>query len=190
MASTTLRAITARYVKLLASATPAQIEAGAQWYDDAREYARLIADNLNRQTTLFASYGEEATIETGACILAAYSPNNRWANNISCALRYSLGETVGGLYAKPAKLADIRARGLAAITGPKLRAFARNIIGDPDAVTIDVWMARAAKLSGEVPTAKEYRTCEAAIHAAARKYNLTPATAQAVVWVIQRGAAD
>lgn len=183
MATPTERTITDRYVRLIRKATPAQLEAGSRWYDDARELARTLVDIHNAQ-----SWGELWTLDTAAAVIAAYSPNMRWSDNVRRAVAHASGQYVFGIYATPEKLAAIDTHGRGALTGPKVTAFAANIVGDEQAVTIDIWMARAAKLASDQPTPVQYRTCVNALRKAAHRTGLTPATAQAVIWCVIRGS--
>lgn len=68
---------------------------------------------------------------------------------------------------------------LAVTYAPKVRAFYRNLMGDLDHVTVDVWAARAA---GVDPANFRYRR-------AAQLSGVAPAELQSVVWVNQRGSA-
>jgi hypothetical protein len=77
---------------------------------------------------------------------------------------------------------------LTILNGPKERAFYRNIIGDADAVTVDVWMARVATrgaIGASIPPPL-YRSIERAIVRAARKHHTTPRDFQAAVWIAAR----
>jgi hypothetical protein len=85
------------------------------------------------------------------------------------------------------------------LNGPKTSRFARNIMGDMDAATVDVWMMRAAYGERDVPrssdgipaapTGRRYLMIERAIRAAARRCGTTAAQLQAVTWILVRGAA-
>jgi S-adenosylmethionine:diacylglycerol 3-amino-3-carboxypropyl transferase len=74
------------------------------------------------------------------------------------------------------------------LNGPKTVAFWRNITGDLDAVTVDVWAARAATgdRSRDRVTAKQYQTIAAAYRAAADIVGANPRDVQAAVWVHTR----
>jgi hypothetical protein len=75
--------------------------------------------------------------------------------------------------------------GFAALNGMKTNAFARNISGDLNAVTIDAWMLRPFGLKEANKT--NYRTLADAIRTVAREVNMTPADLQALIWVRLRG---
>jgi hypothetical protein len=82
---------------------------------------------------------------------------------------------------------------LSVLNGPKVRAFYANIMGDTDAVTVDVWAARVATgLTGKaaeraIGTAKRYADVADAYRHAARILGVTPREVQAATWVAARG---
>lgn len=169
--------------KLLDIATPGQIVAACQWYEDAQAVAQIVADNMN------------TSLEVGAAIVSAYSPNCRWSHNVSLAIRHSLGQTTRALpiAMKTAKLAEIE--GFAALNGPKTNAFARAIAGDETAVVVDIWICRAVQLTKkngdqlDSPTIRQYREISQAIVRESRRIGLCPRDAQALAWVVVRGSA-
>lgn len=74
----------------------------------------------------------------------------------------------------------------------KTRTFYRNIRGEYDHATIDVWMVRALFGSADHqyrPEGWHYRMMEDVIITLAGEYNLTPASMQAILWTIIRGSA-
>lgn len=78
--------------------------------------------------------------------------------------------------------------GFDALNGRKTNAFARNIAGDKDAVTIDVWMIRAAGMdAAKGVNDTEYRILAEVVKELAADRNMYPATAQALIWIIVRG---
>ncbi len=179
----TLRAAAARYRAIVRAATPAELESAAVWYSDAERTARDIADIIGRHT------------DAGAAILAAYSPQTSWADNVRRAYRFALHAEhdpvfwPGGLLATPEVLRACVERGADALSGPKVSAFARAIAGDSEAVVIDLWMARAARLRTDSPTTAQYRVLAEAVRVVARQEGLTPRTAQALIWIRVRGSA-
>jgi hypothetical protein len=82
---------------------------------------------------------------------------------------------------------------LATLNGPKTSNFARNLLGDTDAVTIDAWAARVAlpelgrkdvdRVMGRKGVydgiAEAYRT-------AADRRGVSPSTMQATTWIVAR----
>ena len=53
--------------------------------------------------------------------------------------------------------------GFNALKGMKTNSFARNIAGDENAVTIDVWMMRAAGLNVDSPNKTQYKELSQAV---------------------------
>ena len=69
--------------------------------------------------------------------------------------------------------------------------FAHNLMGDFSRVTVDVHMARGLTggfLDG-TPTPKRYRAIADAIKRAAERFDVEPATMQAMLWAVIRGSA-
>jgi hypothetical protein len=169
---------------LMQRATPADMASGLAWYADAREIAVTISERMN------------VSVETGAAIIAALSPRMPWARNVVLALDMADGREVRALgqsvRAAERAVAIYRDGGdpFDALGGPKTNAFARNIAGDMSAVTVDIWMMRAAGLSTDAPTIVQYREISAAIAMLAREYDMSPAAAQACLWTVVRGSAD
>ena len=69
------------------------------------------------------------------------------------------------------------------LSGQKVRAFQANLLGDQNAVTVDVWMMRVFNRDGDAPTAKEYDDISAATRKAAKEFGVSPAQMQAALWV-------
>ena len=72
--------------------------------------------------------------------------------------------------------------------GPKTRAFARNISGDREAVTVDVWACRVAGIDEtKLSRVGVYEAVAQAYRDAASVKGVDPATMQATTWVTARG---
>lgn len=178
---------TENIIRIIRSATPAQVAEGAAWYPVAHGEASRIA----------AIYG--IGTDTVAAIIAALSPRNRWARNVYDAECFVAAAFHGlprrpkacTFHANAAKAWDI-ATGTPwsdILTGPKVRSFVANIVGDVYAVTVDVWAVRAATLGAADSVGKrkgEYDAYANAYRAAAATLGLTPHTAQAIAWVVTR----
>ena len=67
------------------------------------------------------------------------------------------------------------------LSGNKVRAFAANLKGNLDVVTLDVWMCRHYKYTGTL-TDKKYAELSAIVRAEAKACGMLPAEYQAVVW--------
>lgn len=170
------------YVRCLSAhvvdVTPVEIEAAAAWYPSAGVIAAEVARRLG------------TSLEVGACVVSAFSPRCTWAQNVVDALRFADGEHVAGFAQKRDAATASLTRGFDALNGPKTNAFARAIAGDPEAVVIDVWMARAAGLATDAPTIVQYREVAEAVRIVARRLGLAPATCQALIWGRVRGGLD
>ncbi|NBV84207.1 hypothetical protein EBR57_08835, partial [bacterium] len=64
------------------------------------------------------------------------------------------------------------------------------IAGDPNAVVVDVWMMRAAGYDHDSPNVGQYRIVTEAVNRIARETGLEPRVAQALIWILERGAAE
>jgi hypothetical protein len=176
-----LEALTKRIVRKFDKATPRDIEAGARWYDEAR----LLAIELSTEY--------DYTVEQIASAIAALSPQLHWSANVAATEQLLANGTrkpgVLGRSFDNAKRA--LTDGFSAVTGQKTSIFARNITGDDEAVTIDVWACRVAgideKLLNRVGV---YATLAYAYQTAARRRGVSPSTMQATTWVVARGRAS
>lgn len=173
----------ARYVRAYARAvegcTAADIESAAQWYGDAHSVALQIV-----------AMRPEWDIERASAIIAAFSPRCRWSTNVAHAIQYASGMRPRCL-GNNLRMADAAAReGYAALKGAKTNAFARNIAGDSSAVTIDVWMMRAAGMETDSPNLTQYAELAMAVERVAARMRVDNSTAQALIWIRFRGSAD
>ena len=141
------------------------------WYSDAEKIIRKDY----RQPDLFAD------------LLAATSPwkqvtaNWRLADRLWRAIGDAerLADTVANLM--PAHAINvIRALQRKPLSGYKVSRFARNLKGDGDAVTVDVWICRAYGIADKLSEAT-YADIEADIQQARRK-GMRPSDWQAVIW--------
>jgi hypothetical protein len=110
-------------------------EAGATWYTDAQAWAQERSAELSIDVVFIAS------------VIAAFSPQTRWTDNLLDADNLLRGNAPrkGVMSSNLNRAIAARVRGLSGLgNGPKVQAFARNILGDTNAVTVDVWAARAA----------------------------------------------
>lgn len=178
---------TRRLLQVYAQATRRDVAEGIRWYATARREIDTVA----RATGIDA--------DTVAAVVAVLSPRMPWRHNVDAAAtlirQYRDGVDVENATAIMALHANIR-KGYrilqgdrSALRGPKVTAFYLNLIGDPDAVTVDVWAYRAATgrdLDGNAPGIREHRAIARAHENAARRVGLTPAEFQAVAWTVIR----
>lgn len=178
-----------RLRRLYDAASAADLAAGLDWYDRAEREATALAA------------GTSLTPASAAGVIAALSPRVQWRPNLDGAAAM-IGAAVAG-DAEPivAGLPNNRAKAwriangadpATVLGGPKVCSFWANITGDHDAVTVDVWAARAAEGSEnpQPPSGGRYARIAEAYRRAAASRGVTPRQCQAAVWVHIRGAAE
>lgn len=163
-------------------------EAGASWYLSAQEWAEGQARETGVSVVLVAG------------VIAAYSPQTRWIDNLIDADNHIRGKALrtGVMGSNVKRATNVMAMGLPGLgKGPKTAAFARNILGDTDAVTVDVWAARAAFGTMDKQLASQmlgwvgaYDMVADAYRKAAAEAGVSASTMQAAVWIAIRGKAD
>jgi hypothetical protein len=158
----------------------------AVWYGRGRAHARRIA----RDT--------DVTVARAAGVIAALSPRTQWAVNLRWAEGLLRAAQAGRRHPPLVGFGSSRIkawriaqgeRPLDVLSGPKVRAFYRNLMGDLEHVTVDVWAMRAAGFRGSL-RAREYDAVASAYREAARILKLRPAELQAIVWVAIRGRSN
>ncbi len=150
-----------------------------RWYPDAGRECDVLA----------ADHGISHAVACG--IVAAWSPRMPWKRNVIVARLFLEGETKLGLGSSERNAKAVQSFGIDALQGQKTNAFAWNLAGDYDAVTIDVWMMRAAgEDDQDSPRTVQYREMAAAVRRLARRYGMPPAEMQALIWIIYRGSAE
>jgi hypothetical protein len=161
---------------LILEANFGQVEEAAKWYFEAEKVAHKVAENL------------DTSLEVGASVVSAFSPRERWTSNVTKAIHFSLGKPVTGL-SNNLKMARASLHlGYDALRGPKTNAFARAIAGDENAVVVDVWMMRASGVGVDSPNKTQYTEISEAVTKVANRFNMTPRTAQALIWIMVRGS--
>ncbi len=175
-----IRRFAAQLVRHWQSATRATRAAGSGWYRKAGKVTRAIARECGVSNA------------TAAGVIAALSPRVQWVYNVKAARLLLSGVTPACFRQSLAKANRIAAgeRPLKVLSGPKVRAFYRALMGDQSAAVVDVWTARAAGLSGDFLSAREYSDVAAALQIGATECNTTVSTLQAVAWVQVRGRAS
>jgi hypothetical protein len=178
-------------------ATLTEKQDGINWYPNARQIARDLADR----------HGIHAAEAAG--VIAALSPRNRWERNVQDADSLIAAFQAGGAEqaqltkvctfgANKAKAIRILAAGvltdadvLAILSGPKLQEFYSCIQGIND-VCIDghafcIWAANRTGLK-DVPAigVRLRREIKADYLAAAEGLGITPSACQAITWVTYR----
>jgi hypothetical protein len=176
---------TDRLAETYSLATTDQIERGRRWYDTYRAECDAIA--AEHEAPL------DAVVAT-ACITSA---DAQLAANVGWTRRAvaSRGAEPAGRYpntmqARYAPILDGSVPpedGLG--NGPKVRAFYRAILGDPDAVVLDRWALRAAGHPRDTATPKQYARIADEYRAAAAAVGEDPRDFQAIVWIVTRESA-
>lgn len=175
-----VRQLAERLLSVFRSANRATRREGATWYADAARTARAMA----RQ------YG--VSNATAAGVIAAISPRLTWKYNVRAAgMLLARQAHVPGVFkaslAKARRILDGE-RPLKVLSGPKVRAFYRALMGDESAAVVDVWTARAAGISPE-QASRQYDDVATALTLAALAARTTVARLQATAWVQVRGRA-
>ena len=178
--------IVARIFETWRRATPADIEAGATWYADGE----AIIDGLASRS--------DYTREQIAAAVAHLSPRTRWQRNIAAATALVLtGDTAGTGAMTPnverarIALASSKPGSTFGPSAKKTRRFMANLLGDREAVTVDVWavvVALGVRPDWElvIKRAGIYEALERAYQAAAHDAGVNPATMQATTWIVAR----
>lgn len=174
----TLETVVRRILATWDRASKSDVESGARWYDEAGDLA----------TRLAAEHGHD--VETVAGVIAALSPRTPWSRNVAGAVALLADPTDPPTYLISRNVATAQAILTGEIdgpTGPKTSAFARNIAGDRETVTVDVWACRVASLDEDALSRKgAYDAVAHAYRLAARRRGVDPATMQATTWVVAR----
>ena len=166
------------YSDLVKNATFGQVEQASKWYLDAERVAAQVARNL------------DSTLEVGATVVSAFSPRERWTNNVTKAISFSLGNNIPGFKNNMLMANNAIAFGYDALKGLKTNAFARAIAGDEQAVVIDVWMLRAVGIEKKTPSQSAYNELASAVKKVAFDYGMTPRAMQALIWIMIRGSSE
>ncbi len=169
---------------------------GADWYGAANEIACQLG----------AEYGFTTAQAAGA--IAAMSPRVSWPQNVRDAdtllawaerardepdapyePHWSLPIQAFRVNIEKAIECLTAADPLTVLNGPKQRAFYRNITGDNQCVTVDVWATRAATRGARDQPGSAYADIERAYQRAAKRVGVAPRDFQAAVWLALRGRA-
>jgi hypothetical protein len=158
-------------------------DVGRAWYPDARAFCESIAN-------------EAVPVETVARVMAILSPRcfwrtcREWTQRMVAA--FTNGEPMPAVSTMRSRTrAWSELHGQPALSGPKVEAFARAILGDHSAVTIDSWVLRTVGLQPEAKvTPHRLRWITAAYAKAAEEVCETPRDMQAIVWCAVRGRSE
>ena len=169
----TIETATEVYRSLASGISETERENSKAWYRMARCHAHAVALTLG------------VSLECGASILSAFSPRVTWNRNCVLAHAFANGEVVACLGNSIRAAERAKTLGFGALKGLKTNAFARNIAGDTNPVTIDAWMLRPFGMKSV--SVRNYRILSEAIRTVAAESGMTPADMQALLWIRIRG---
>jgi hypothetical protein len=180
-----LRHASARVDAWLSVATAEDLASGLGWYDRARAMAEEMS----------AEYG--LSVAHCAGVIAALSPRCQWATNVAAARKMIAAAVAGEEMPVTAGIMSNRRKAWriacgedpdAVLSGPKVRAFFANIMGDKRTVTVDVWAARAAEGRDDprAPVRRRYRLLVEVYRHVADAHGMHARDVQAAVWTVYR----
>jgi hypothetical protein len=158
--------------------TAHHVESASTWYVEGERIALDVANIMG------------TSLEVGACVISAFSPRERWSSNVAKAYKFANGDDVAGLANNMTMANMSTVKGYDALKGEKTNAFARALAGDSDAVVVDVWMMRAARLHTDSPNKTQYAEISRAVTNVAVSMGISPRTCQALIWILIRGGAE
>jgi hypothetical protein len=176
------RRVADRIVATWDRATAADLDNGARWYAEGETLINELAAE------------HRLTRETVAAVVAHLSPRTPWARNVEGARKLlATGEAPGCLGANVDRaLAALGSDDpLGTLNGPKTARFALNLLGNREAVTVDVWAVRVALGNSGDPEkvlsrVGMYPAIEHAYRVAAQRIGVDPVTVQATTWIVAR----
>lgn len=164
-----------------ADCTADDIRLGRDWYPAARRIVDALADWSGMAPDRLAA------------MVAALSPRNPWRWNVQDAAAFAVAIMANGEMPTATTFGQNRRTAWAFGHGdadwksaaPKVRSFVANIMGDTNAVTVDVWAIRVAT-RGTVSAVRksQYETVAEAYRTVAAEVGMTPRDLQAVVWTM------
>lgn len=170
------------------AATPDQTRRGMEWYATARGIVRRLSMSTPYSATQVAG------------VVAVTSPGTAWSDNIADATAAVTLHAAGHNVEEAMDAYNFRTYSdnvrkawrvldgdSDAIRGDKVSAFYANLCGDESVVTIDrhAWTACGMEYTGSLPVA--YRAGVVRLYErVAADLEVTPAQAQAIVWVVER----
>jgi hypothetical protein len=182
---TSQRATVARIMRAWNESDDTARTAGAQWYRTARIHADTLAESSGLD------------VDVTAAVISHLSPRTKWARNVA----YAYAVVATGTRPNGCKR-DNFARAMVALEsdtpsdtfGPdahKTRAFCANILGDTEAVTVDVWAYRLAigtdeNLDNNMKRVGVYAAIAHCYRLAAKRAGVAPAVMQATTWITAR----
>ena len=124
--------------------------------------------------------------DTAAAVIAILSPRVQVSRNARLAAKYLLDGETDGIMEQRLKAIEryVRYGFLNGYThGHKVYAFYRNLSGDFDHVTVDTWMSKIYGVDFGKITDQQRSEIQQDVTAIAEAAGITPAAAQAALWV-------
>lgn len=177
---------------VIEQATEDELKEGLNWYAEARAWIADVADSTG--LPLF----------TVTQVFAALSPGNKIDRNLQDteALCHAITRSDAQARFKATRVGTYNANkvkawrilhGEDALRGPKTEAFARNLAGDLEAVTVDRHAFNVAAAGrwivsegGPTITPRRYNQVADGYRQVADELGITPAQTQAIAWVVWR----
>lgn len=168
-----------RITKIYHQASPSTRRAGRRWYPRVLNWLQAMSNQ------------GVIPVENLTAAFAALSPRIKWRRNCIALVDLLAGREVrDGFRANTYKakellwsndpIADLNSKGWA----HKTTAFAKAILGDCQAVTLDTWILKALDLTAnDIKRAKQYARVVQEFRIAAELVNETPRDLQAIVWL-------
>jgi hypothetical protein len=166
-------------IALYAQASPAVRRRGRAWYPETNRRLREIAVRTG------------STPAQAVAVFSIVSPAIQLVTALEWTEEILRGERMGGRYPNvqaPKVAAALATRyPVKVVTGPKVNAFYRALMGDTKALVLDRWAAFAAGLDRgrDIPPAVR-RRLEEAYRRAAAAVGETVRAFQAIVWIVTR----
>lgn len=140
---------------------------GRFWYRDAKEAIDTSGYNPSRF----------------AAVLSIVSPRVHVRRSVALARRYMEEGELGPDVMRSVRLALAHYEQTSEIRGPKTEPFARALLGDEEAVVLDVWMAKAFDVDpGTIGRKYNIVPAVKAVRRLAAEHGITPAQCQAAIW--------
>lgn len=174
-------------LKIYALATPEEIVAGCNWYEDARLIASTLAHGSDHRPAV--------TRDMAAGVIAALSPLTPWERNKELAIRAIVDHEASGTLGNSVRAANRILAGepvLDVLKSDKVRNFYLSILGDADAVCVDrhAWEVfegkRYADRDRPTVTKRRYREAADAYREAAIGNGVSATALQAITWLVWR----
>ena len=182
MKNTTSESYDSNIVAWLKLAELEDIRAGREWYFDGQAIVRAISAETELSPAIVAA------------VVACLSPGVDWLHNVADAHAFCRA-WAGGRNTEPSACGYPANRTQAwrileqgdpsLLTGPKRVAFAANLLGELEHVTVDRWAIRAATgfARDRVAGPAQYKVVTDAYSRVAHANGFAPAVLQAIIWV-------